>query len=32
MGAVYDKYTETRFSVSSILGCIDSDDIAIPEI
>lgn len=32
MGALYDKYTVTQYSVSSILGYIDAGDIAIPEI
>lgn len=32
MGAAYDKYTVTQYSVSSILGYIEAGDIAIPEI
>ena len=32
MSAVYDKYTVTQYSVSSILGYIEAGDIAIPEI
>lgn len=32
MSALYDKYTVTQYSVNSILGCIESGEIAIPEI
>lgn len=32
MPASYDKYTVTQYSVSTLLGYIDADDIAIPEI
>jgi len=32
MSAAYDKYTVTQYSVSSILGYIEAEDIAIPEI
>lgn len=32
MSAIFDKYTVTQYSVSSILGLIEARDIAIPEI
>lgn len=32
MGAMYDKYTVTQYSVNSILGYIEAGDIVIPEI
>ncbi len=32
MGADYEKYTVTRFSVSSALGYFDSNNNANPEI
>lgn len=32
MSAIYDKYSVTQYSVSSILGYIEAGDIAIPEI
>ncbi|HPD89231.1 MAG TPA: DUF262 domain-containing protein [Oscillospiraceae bacterium] len=32
MSTAYDKYTVTQYSVNSILGYIEADDIAIPEI
>lgn len=32
MPASYDKYTVTQYSVSTLLGYIDAEDIAIPEI
>ncbi len=32
MSAAYDKYTVTQYSVSTLLGYIDAEEIAIPEI
>ena len=32
MNPTYDKYTVTQYSVNSILGSIESGEIAIPEI
>ena len=32
MPAAYDKYTVTQYSVSTLLGYIDAEEIAIPEI
>jgi hypothetical protein len=32
MLTAYDKYTVTQYSVNSLLGYIEAEDIAIPEI
>ena len=32
MTAVFEKYSVTQYSVSTILGYIEAGDIAIPEI